>query len=86
MQQCEVCGEPVAGERREEGLGYVVEFKTCARCAETLTRAFAGVAAALCQGHGERRERWLAKLFGKLAANGFDIEHRSHLYRKRRTA
>ena len=82
---CEVCGGITTTERTVEGTGYEVTFTTCARCAETLVRAFAGVTDALRQGHGEKRERWLAKLFERLECNGFTIESRSHPHVSRRS-
>jgi hypothetical protein len=71
--RCPSCGRagPVA-ERSFEGVGFRVGFKTCVRCAETLARAFDGVAAALRSGHGEKRERFLSKLMRQLERQGFE--------------
>jgi hypothetical protein len=46
----------------------------CDLCGVTLTRALTGFVELLRQSHGERRERVLDRLVGKLTEQGFDIK------------
>lgn len=71
-EECEVCGHVGCERKQYDGHGYTVTFRTCARCAETLARAFDGVSLALSQGHEEKRERFIDKLMRRLDAAGFE--------------
>ena len=75
--RCTVCGRsyttPASNSERHE---YSITFTACVcrLCGVTLARGFEGIVEMLRQSHGERRERVLDRLSGRLSAQGFDTD------------
>jgi hypothetical protein len=74
--RCSVCSRSytrTAHNREYEEFGICFPIDVCELCGVTLQRALAGFVDLLRQSHGERRERVLDRLAGKLSEQGFDI-------------
>jgi DNA-directed RNA polymerase subunit N (RpoN/RPB10) len=75
--RCYVCGRDYtesAHNREYEEFGICFPINTCKLCGVTLQRALAGFVELLRESHGERRERVLDRLVGKLNEQGFAIK------------
>ncbi len=83
--RCRVCGRSYTrGHATVNRQEYTLVFSdVCELCGVTLTRAFEGIIEMLRQSHGERRERVLDKLIGRLEAQGFSTDVFPH---RRRSA
>jgi len=77
--RCSICGREDLrqGHGTEDTDTYTLTFKTgvCKLCRYTLTRALGGITDLLRQSHGEKRERVLDRLVGRLNEQGFDTTH-----------
>lgn len=76
-ERCAVCGRSYArGHEVVERDEYTLTFSrsVCELCGVTLARGFEGIVEMLRQSHGERRERVLDRLVGRLEQQGFPVE------------
>lgn len=74
--RCGVCGRlytvKAASDQQPE---YTIIFHSvCELCGVTLGRAMEGITEMLRQSHGERRERVIDRLIGRLKDSGFDVD------------
>lgn len=76
-ERCAVCGRSFTrGHGPVERDEYTITFSdsVCELCGVTLGRAFGGIVEMLRQSHGERRERVIDKLIGRLESQGFSTD------------
>lgn len=74
--RCSVCGRDhtrPAATNQYGGVTVAFDDSICDLCGVTLSRALAGIVELLKQSHGEKRERVLDRLVGKLNEQGFEI-------------
>lgn len=74
-ERCAICGRGEGAASTTAEREYTVTFSgVCGPCASTLSRALGGFTEMLRQAHGERRERVLDRVVGRLEQLGFSTD------------